>query len=78
MLREPVFCFLGEDQFVVGHDLENAAPGLDQFRFHSQLFLNGLCQTGSLGIVVSLITVFDGDFPGHNFPLSFMRNFGVF
>jgi hypothetical protein len=70
MLREAVFLSFGKDQFFVGQDFKNTAAGFDQFWLHPQLFLDGLCQTGSLGIVVSLVAVFDRNALNHNPSLS--------
>jgi hypothetical protein len=70
MLGEAVFLSLGKNQFVVGHDLKNTAAGFDEFCLHPQFFLDGLCQTGSLGIVVSLVAVFDRNALNHNPSLS--------
>ena len=70
MLGKAVFLFLGKNQPVVGHDFKNTAAGFDQFGLHPQFFLDGLCQTGSLGIVVSVIAVFDRNALNHELPLS--------
>jgi hypothetical protein len=70
MFGEAVFLFLGKNQFTVSHDFKNAAAGLDQFCLYPQFFLDGRCQTGSLGIVVSLIAVFDRNAFYHNLLLS--------
>ena len=70
MLGEAVFLSLGKNQFIVGQDLKNTAAGFDQFWLHPQFFLDGLCQTGSLGIVVSLVAVFDRNALSHNPSLS--------
>jgi hypothetical protein len=59
ILREAVFFLLGKDEFPVSHDFKNAAAGLDQFGLHPRCFLDGRCQTGSLGVVVSIVAVFD-------------------
>jgi len=67
-----VFLLLGKNQFPVSHDFKNAAPGFDQFRLHPNFILDRLCQTGSRGIVVSIVTVFDGNTLNHN--LSFPGN----
>lgn len=61
MLREAVFLFLRKYQFPVGHDFKDTAAGLDQFCLHPRFLPDRPCQTGSLGIVVSLIAVFDGN-----------------
>jgi hypothetical protein len=34
---------------------------------HPRFFLDGLCQTGSLGVVVSIIAVFDRNALDHGF-----------
>ena len=70
MLGEAVFLSLGKNQFIVGQDLKNTAAGFDQFWLHPQFFLDGLCQTGSLGIVVSLVAVFDRNALSHKPSLS--------
>jgi hypothetical protein len=56
-----VLFFLGKNQFSISHDFENAAAGLYQFGLHPRCFLDGRCQTGSLGVVVSIVAVFDGN-----------------
>jgi hypothetical protein len=70
MLGEAVFLSLGKNQFIVGQDFKNTAAGFDQFWLHPKFSLNGLCQTGSFGIVVSLVAVFDRDALSHNPSLS--------
>jgi len=67
---ETIFFFLGKNQFIVGHDFKNASAGFDQSCFHSHIFLNSLCQTGSLGMVVSFIAVFNGNVFCHALLLS--------
>jgi hypothetical protein len=73
MLREAVFLILGKNQFPVGRDFENTAAGFDQLGLHPRLFLDGLCQTGSLGVVISIIAVFDRNALDHG--LSFLGLF---
>lgn len=73
MLREAVFLFLRKYQLSVRHDFKNTAVGFDQFRLHPQFLLDRFCQTGSLGIVVSIIAVFDRNALNHN--LSFLAAF---
>ncbi len=67
MLRETVFLFFGKNQFPVSRDLENTAAGFDQLGLHPRFFLDRLCQTGSLGVVVSIIAVFDRNALDHGF-----------
>jgi hypothetical protein len=59
VLRKAAFLILGKNQFPVSRDFESTAAGFDQLGFHPRFFLDGLCQTGSLGVVVSIIAVFD-------------------
>ncbi len=66
MLGETVFFSLGKNQLIVGYYFKNTASGFDQFRLHPQFFLDGFCQTGGLGIVVSLVAVFDRNALRHN------------
>jgi hypothetical protein len=70
MLGEAVFLSLGKNQFIVGYDFKNTAARFDQFWLHPEFFLDSLCQTGSLRIVVSLVAVFDRDALSHNSSLS--------
>ncbi len=73
MLREAVFLFLRKYQLPVRHDFKDPALGFDQSRLHSRFLLDRFCQTGSLGIVVSIIAVFDRNALDHGF--SFLRVF---
>jgi hypothetical protein len=73
MFREAVFLILGKNQFPVSRDFESTAAGFDQLGLHPRFFLDGLCQTGSLGVVVSIIAVFDRNALDHG--LSFL---GIF
>ena len=70
MFRKAVFLLLGKNEFSVSRNFENTAAGFDQLGIHPRFFLDGLCQTGSLGIVVSVIAVFDRKALNHNLPLS--------
>ena len=72
MLREAVFLFLRKYQLPVCHDFKNTAVGFDQFGLHPRFLPDRLCQTGSLGIVVSIIAVFDGNIFYHT--LSFLSD----
>jgi hypothetical protein len=59
MFRKAMFLLLGKNEFSVSRDFENTAAGFDQLGFHPRFFFDGFCQTGSLGVVVSIIAVFD-------------------
>jgi hypothetical protein len=73
MLREAVFFILGKNQFPVSRDFESTAAGFDQLGLHPRFLLDGFCQTGSLGVVVSIIAVFDRNALDHG--LSFLEIF---
>jgi hypothetical protein len=57
--REAVGLFLGEDQLVVGGDLENASAAPDQLGLQTELAFNLRRQTGGARVVVSHRAVFD-------------------
>ena len=65
MLGETMLFLLGEDQPLIGHHLENTAPGFNQFDIETEFLLNSLRQTGGLRIVVSLPAVFDRNLLSH-------------
>jgi len=73
MLGEAVFFFLGKNQFPVSRNFKNTAAGFDQLGLHPRFFLDGFCQPGSLGVVVSIVAVFDRNAFDHG--LSFL---GIF
>ena len=73
MLREAVFLFLRKYQLSVRHDFKNTAVGFDQLCLHPRFLPDRLCQTGSLGIVVSIIAVLDRNVLNHT--LSFLGDF---
>lgn len=61
VLGKPIQRFLGEHQFSVQFDLEDAAVGGDQLRLQTELLLDGVRQTGGARLVVSNLAVFNGD-----------------
>lgn len=71
MLRETVFFFLGEDQLTVHLHFKDPAAGFNQFRLYPDCLLNCFRQTGGLGVVVSLHTIFNGNFLCHGCLLMF-------
>jgi len=71
-LREAAGLLLGEDDFVVDHDLEDACGPLDELCFDAQLLLDLFRQTGGARVVVSDGAVLDHD-SGRHGPISFRR-----
>ena len=59
--RKAAGFLFGKDFFAVNGNLENPAPGWNQLGFESKFIFYGLCQTGSLGIVVSYCAILNLD-----------------
>ena len=69
VLGEPTDLILGEDQFSVGGDIEDAAAAFDELGLDAVGLLDGLRQTGGFGEVVSLHAVLDADLHAHRPPV---------
>ena len=65
MLGEAIFLLLRKDQFPVGRDFKDSAAGFDQLGLHPRFLFDRLCQTGSFGVVISIVAIFDRDFLDH-------------
>ena len=61
VLWEPSHLMLGEDQLVVGEDVELAAAAGLYVDLETALLADGGCETRSPGLVVSHLAVFDID-----------------
>ncbi len=61
MFRKAAGLLLAVDQLAINFDVENAATALDHLDCDAELILDRVRQTGGLGRVVSLYTIFDGN-----------------
>ncbi len=62
MRRKTSGRFFGKDELAIFAHLKDATAGRNQFYFYGKFFFDLCGQTDRLGIIVSLRTVFDGNF----------------
>ena len=68
MVRKSVGFMLAEYQLPVDFHVKDSSGSFDQFWFEAGGFLDGCCQTGSFGRVVSYYAVGDADFHCESVP----------